>query len=520
LNTPVAFYRLAEPVTPDRIASEFAALGDVESGDGLDIGTTYFDTFDWRLFGDGKSVAVVRDDGRDAIRVHDHVGKQALFTLDGGLPTGFVADLPPGDARAWLAGVVDVRRLLPRLLLTSRRTPLTVHDAEGKIVLRLTVDDLRACCPESGCEAPLGTQLTVVSLRGYLRPFARACALVERRLAPTVAEEPLHEEGMRAVGTMPGDYSSKLRLRLDPDMTALEATRRIHLALLDTMQRNEAGTAAAIDAEYLHDFRVAVRRTRSALGQVDKQVLPADVIARAKEDFRWLQQQTNRMRDLDVYQIDFPTLRAALPENYREHLQPFHDYLVAEGRAEGARVAEVIGSERYRAIRDGWRAYFEGDLDSDCDHAATPVTELAHARIWKMYRRVMKEGAAIDDDSPAEALHELRITCKKLRYLLEFFQSLYPPKRIGRLVKALKSFQNVLGEFQDTEVQSNAILAFGRDMAASGVAPVETQMAMGMIAESILVRQAEARRAFHRNFDAFSRKPVREAFAGLFRSRG
>jgi CHAD domain-containing protein len=167
-----------------------------------------------------------------------------------------------------------------------------------------------------------------------------------------------------------------------------------------------------------------------------------------------------------------------------------------------------------------WRAYFEGALVPGCDHAAMPVTELADARIWKMYRRVMKEGAAIDDDSPAEALHELRITCKKLRYLLEFFQSLYPPKRIGRLVKTLKSFQNVLGEFQDTEVQSNAILAFGRDMAASGVAPVETQMAMGMVAESILVRQAAARRAFHRRFDDFSRRPVRDAFAGLFRGKG
>ena len=42
----------------------------------------------------------------------------------------------------------------------------------------------------------------------------------------------------------------------------------------------------------------------------------------------------------------------------------------------------------------------------------------------------------------------------------------------------------------------------------------------GMVAESILVRQAAARRAFHHCFDNFSRKPVREAFAGLFRSRG
>ena len=77
----------------------------------------------------------------------------------------------------------------------------------------------------------------------------------------------------------------------------------------------------------------------------------------------------------------------------------------------------------------------------------------------------MKEGEAIDDDSPARALHDLRITCKKLRYLLEFCQSLYPPKEIERLIKSLKTFQNVLGEFQDTELQALAILDIGRELA-------------------------------------------------------
>ena len=43
---------------------------------------------------------------------------------------------------------------------------------------------------------------------------------------------------------------------------------------------------------------------------------------------------------------------------------------------------------------------------------------------------MVKMGTAIDDDSPAEDLHELRKVGKELRYLLEFFASLYP--RRGR----------------------------------------------------------------------------------------
>jgi len=181
----------------------------------------------------------------------------------------------------------------------------------------------------------------------------------------------------------------------------------------------------------------------------------------------------------------------------------------------------MIRGKRYLKIRDDWRAYLTRGFKKDkkADHADTPVRRLADGRIWKAYRRVMKEGGAIDDNSPAEALHNLRIDCKKLRYLLEFFQSLYPPRRFRALVKSLKAFQNVLGEFQDTEVQSLAILELGRKMAAAGVAPTETQMAMGMVAESILLRQGAAREAFYDRFDAFARPEVKASFANLFKHK-
>ena len=66
----------------------------------------------------------------------------------------------------------------------------------------------------------------------------------------------------------------------------------------------------------------------------------------------------------------------------------------------------------------------------------------------------------IDDDSPDEALHRLRIDAKKLRYLLEFFRALYPPKEIGAVVGALKSLQDNLGDFNDLSVQQGAMRGF------------------------------------------------------------
>ena len=70
----------------------------------------------------------------------------------------------------------------------------------------------------------------------------------------------------------------------------------------------------------------------------------------------------------------------------------------------------------------------------------------------------MTQGRAITDGSPPEEYHELRKTCKKLRYLVEFFRSLFPRREMGRVITALKLLQDNLGEYQDLYVQSTDIL--------------------------------------------------------------
>ena len=46
----------------------------------------------------------------------------------------------------------------------------------------------------------------------------------------------------------------------------------------------------------------------------------------------------------------------------------------------------------------------------------------ACALIWKRYRKVCKLARSITPDTPDEIVHDLRIDCKKLRYLMEFFR--------------------------------------------------------------------------------------------------
>ena len=515
-------YRLEPGDTASRIAGCLQPVGDVVCGPVQRRISVYYDTFDWRLYACGKYIVVRPGAQGDEVHFCDARDQNAITVTPGGLPTGFADDFPPGLMRDLVREIIDVRRLLPCLAVISEHTPVTVRNREEKTLLRLAIDDIQARRPDGGETVALGRYLALTPVRGYRKAESQARKILGGLFTDHPSDKPLHIAGLVAVGTIPGNYTSKLNLKLDPHMPAGDAVRHIHLTLLDAMARNEDGAADNIDPEFLHDFRVAIRRTRSALAQIDRDVLPAAVIARAKRDFRWIGQQTNTMRDLDVYLIDYPSLQAALPETYRDHLQPFHDYLTAQSRAETKKVAAMIRGKRYRRIRDQWRITLTSGFDSlpPEKYTDTDIKALADARIWKTYRRAMKESSAIDDASPATALHELRITCKKLRYLLEFFQSLYPAQEVRKLVKSLRNFQNVLGIFQDTELQSHAILQFGRDMTAAKAAPVETHMAMGMIAELILLRQGIARREFQEQFEKFARPAVRDLFATLFRNRG
>ncbi len=143
-------------------------------------------------------------------------------------------------------------------------------------------------------------------------------------------------------------------------------------------------------------------------------------------------------------------------------------------------------------------------------------TSLARERIWRVYRRVLRKGRAIGADTPAAALHRLRIEAKKLRYLLEFFRSLFPEPEILPLIKALKQLQDNLGDFNDFEVQQTKLRAFAQQMHDDGRSRAATLMAMGRLVESLEAGQAEERQRFAGCFKQFRGKENRRSFRRLF----
>jgi CHAD domain-containing protein len=306
---------------------------------------------------------------------------------------------------------------------------------------------------------------------------------------------------------------------LEPDQRAEAATRIILLGLLDTLEANIDGARRNLDPEFLHDLRVATRRTRSALSQI-KGVLPPAVVEDFKARFAWLQQVTGPVRDLDVYLLDFPRLKADLPAALRDDLEPLKAWLLAHYDAEQRALAEALASERFVALLRDWRAFLEasaGDgVPAEAKDAATPIKAVADKRIRRMFKRVREEGRAITDASPPGDVHELRKSCKKLRYLMEFFQSLYPTEEIKDLIRQLKLLLDNLGGFQDLAVQAANLHETAAAMQAEGAAPLGTLLSLGALIGHILEAQQRARWEFAHVYAGFDTDETAALFRRLF----
>jgi CHAD domain-containing protein len=73
---------------------------------------------------------------------------------------------------------------------------------------------------------------------------------------------------------------------------------------------------------------------------------------------------------------------------------------------------------------------------------------------------VVQLGTDLLAEPDGQRLHALRIACKKLRYVLEFFVSLFPGKNTARLVEHLRTLQDHLGRWHDLVVQQEALHHF------------------------------------------------------------
>lgn len=441
-----------------------------------------------------------------------------LLTADGRMLTQlakrkgqFVADFPEGPVKQALADLSPLRSLLVVGSGQLRRALLTLLDDDQKTQCRAYLHVLT----ETGGKAVV--LVTLQALIGYDKALAALHGHVMACGGIALSNGGLYAE------IFPGHiaYEVKPEVIIAADDTAFAAATDIISAYIPVARANEGGIIADHDTEFLHDYRIALRKIRSVLS-LFKGVFRDGQTEDLKARFSALMVPTGRLRDLDVYLLEKRQYYDLLPKTLHGGLDKMFSLFADERKAEKTRLARHLRTSSYlQEIADLRRLFDKRKRLEPGPNADLGAHDYACALIWKRYRKICKIAAEISPETEDAEIHVLRIHCKKLRYLMEFFGPLFPKEAFSSLLKPLKRLQDNLGLVNDLSVQQVSLLAFLRRV-STGPAGVDLEIAqsVGALIAVLHRRQREERVKIGASFDGFNSPQTQDSFRDLFHHRG
>jgi CHAD domain-containing protein len=405
--------------------------------------------------------------------------------------------------------MTDARALLRRVTVSATATPVALRDRADKTTVSGTLLDsvILEGEPSTGTRCVLELEGAV----GFPKPIRRTLEALS-----SVDAQRLDGRAVTAIavhaGIDLGGFRDLPTVPLERDMPAVEGFRDVLANLAVTIEANWEGTAAEIDPEFLHDLRVAVRRTRALLGQ-GKHVLPPVVVAEARERFAWLGSLTGPARDLDVYLIEWEGYAGPLGDEAAAALEPVRALLERRSHAAHHDLHDLLRSGEAVQLLARWRHRLAAlpFLEPRGRDADEPLGAVVDRLVRRAQHRLVHHGRRIDDTSPAEQVHDLRKDAKKLRYLLECFGSLLPDDARTQFVQRLKAFQDNLGAHQDAEVHVALIREIADELHGRPSCSSDTLLAMGQLTERLEQIRLATRSEFAERFADYDRKRTRRA---------
>ncbi len=428
----------------DRAAVEEAlrAAG-VEFGASDRVQRTWLDSFDLRLTAAG-------------MRLETAVGRTVttgLFQADhppaylsAQQPPAFASDLAPGPFRDRLTAVVEFRALLPIATLRAVTRTGTQRNGNGKAVARVTLVDSAVLGDTGG--ASLGWAVELDDLLGY----EPATAKLTKRLTALglcVDDGDLFDLAVAANLIKLNPHDTRPDVRFGADERALPGYRRVLARLFETIEANWDGAARDVDSEFLHDLRVALRRTRTVLANA-KGVIGDTDRGRFIDGFHALAQATSAPRDLDVITLSWSATLAAVDGLDAHDLDPVYRVLEKKrGAAHRALTRQLNSAGTARLLRE-WDAWLNSTRGDELVRAGLPLRSVVNRRLRRLRSRLRDD----ERDASPNGRHTARKDAKQLRYMIECFGSVYDQSARQAFVKELSGFQNRLGAAQDAHVRA------------------------------------------------------------------
>lgn len=267
--------------------------------------------------------------------------------------------------------------------------------------------------------------------------------------------------------------------------------RQLLLAELAIMERNEACLIQQCNVECLHDFRVAVRRSRIVLARFTD-VFPAREVQRVTRQLANLSDITGPCRDLDVLLQHWPEYDTT-SDVASQKVYAFLQQLAAKARVD---VIAGLTAVTYVDFKTRWRKFLiHPPAVTRMRNAKCPVSELVAPLIHSIMHKLVKRLRAIKSGSADRKLHALRIMSKRLRYVLEYFWQDSNNTASRRLIAELKTLQDVLGVNQDLSIQLTMLKSIDQQMADAGLMQDDVADTLHHIKKIIRKRLGKQRKA-------------------------
>ena len=471
---------------------------------------SYYDTFDWRLYlrglhlylAEGEIVLYNFKEKKVVLsEPYERKGKEETLEIS-------------GKIQKKISPLIGIRRLLQMAIFQKHKQVFRLQNADQKTIARMIME--QSMIKSEKAYHRLNPCFEFHPLKGYDKEVNSILKKFSRKDL-TSSNENLLLLGLKVLKKKPGSYTSKIKITLTPHLSADKAMKIIYLHLMKTLKSNENGIIKDFDTEFLHDFRVSVRRTRSGLSQL-KNIFEQEITQKAKLNFSLLGQATNKLRDIDVYLLKEIEYKKMLPLHLRDNLDPFFSFLRLERKKEHRSLVRLLRSEKYKLILRDWEVFLkkEDAAEHRENRNIRPIIEVAREVIRKRNQRIVKYGKKILQTSSDELLHKLRIEAKKLRYLIEFFSSLFPHEQIQKSILKLKQLQDNLGELNDLVVQQNSLKNFSESLPLKGNLSINTVLTLGILIGKLHEKEQSMKKSFTKNFDLYLAQNVQKKFRQLF----
>jgi CHAD domain-containing protein len=254
---------------------------------------------------------------------------------------------------------------------------------------------------------------------------------------------------------------------------AVEHVREYLRAQLDELQRTDALIRVGDDPEAVHDFRVAVRRSRSVLRST-RAIFDERWLAVLRGELSWLAGELSALRDSDV-------LLARLAKEAGPEGAPVVKLLQADRRRARKKALVALSSARYLELLDRLADAVESPPVRRSELSLERVAAAEFARLRRIARRI---GPDADD----AVIHRARIRAKHARYAAELAAPIAGAKA-RRFIAEAKRFQDVVGAHQDATVAGDRLHGVAERSSKN-----DTAFVAGRLAERVLRKRDRARR--------------------------